>query len=123
MRMAAAEHRGDPREDEERAANEAEPAQASWHEPGGVHQVAENEAVPPADDESRPEDERPVLERRERVGDRPFVATRILLREGHDGKDGQDPDEDERALDDPRRDVADREDGILPPYDRIDDDG
>jgi hypothetical protein len=46
-----------------------------------------------------------------------------LLREGHDGQDGQDADEDERALDDPRRDVADREDGILPPHDRIDDDG
>src|SRR6186713_1934523 len=67
VRMAAVKHDGDSREDDGRAANEPEPGQGSWYEPGGIHQISQNEAVPPADDESGPEDERPVLQRRQRV--------------------------------------------------------
>ena len=81
-----------------------------------------NEPVSPTNDETGSEDEGPVLERRERVGDRAFVAPRVLLRQRHDGEHGEDADEDEGALDDAGRDVAEREDVVLPPHDRIDDD-
>jgi hypothetical protein len=56
-----------------------EHGELAWHEPGLVHQVAEQEPVPDADDEARSEDERPVLERGERVGDLACVDSRALL--------------------------------------------
>ena len=54
-----------------------------------------NEPVSPTNDETGSEDEGPVLERRERVGDCAFVPARVLLRERHDGEHGEDADEDE----------------------------
>jgi hypothetical protein len=75
--------------------------------------------VSPTHDEARPEDERPILERCKRVGDRAFLPARVLLRQRHDGQHGEDADEDKDALHDAGHDVSEREDVILPFEERI----
>ena len=101
---------------------EPEPVHAPRHEPGAVHHVAEDQPVPQADDPARPEEERPVLDRRERVGDRALGRARRLLLQRGDPEHRDDADEDERGLEDPRRHVADRQLLELPPHDRDDHD-
>ena len=78
-RIVAGEHDGRPGHDDQRSADEPEPRCPSRHQARAVHQVAEDQPVPPADDPARAEEERPVLDRRERVGDRPFGRTRNLV--------------------------------------------
>src|SRR5947199_87739 len=66
--VADAEHDEGARDDDERSAGEAEPRHLWRHQPRPVHQVAEDQPVPPADDPAPPEQERPVLDRGEGVG-------------------------------------------------------
>src|SRR6185312_6147616 len=84
---------------------------------------AENQTVPPADDPARPEQERPVLDGGKCVGDRAFADARILLLQRDDPEHRDDADEDERAFQEARGHVAERELLALSPHDRKDDDG
>ena len=95
---------------------------SSRHELRVVHEVAEDQPVPPADDPARPEEERPVLDRGEGVGDRPFSRPRHLLVQRDDADHGDDADEDERAFDDARGHEAERQLLVLSPQDREDHD-
>ena len=70
-------------------------SESPGHQAGPVHQVAQDQPVPDADNEAGPELERPVLERRERVGERAFLPARVFLPQRNDGKHGEDADEDE----------------------------
>ena len=97
-------------------------AAASRHQARAVHQVAEDQPVPPADDPARAEEERPVLDCRERVRDRPLRRTCNLVPQRDDAEHAEDADEDERALDQPRRHVADRQLLVLASDDRDDHD-
>src|SRR5918994_4669746 len=76
----------------------------------------ENQPVPDADDPAWAELERPVLDRGERLGV-PAQGGRIracVMPQRHDREDGEDADEDEDAFHDASRDVAEREDLVLP---------
>src|SRR5918994_3399678 len=64
------EYRGDPRRHDQRTADESQHGQAPGHESGGVHQVAQTQPVPYADYEAGSEQERPVMERHQRIADR-----------------------------------------------------
>jgi hypothetical protein len=73
---------------------------------------AEDQAVADADDEAGAEQEPRVLDGDERLAE---GAERVIGRAGrvlperHDRQDADDSDRDERALDDPRGDEAERE--------------
>ena len=95
----------------ERASDHSQPGQASRHQAGSVHQVAQDQPVPDADDEAGPELERPVLDRGERLSE--HAGIRRVLPQRHDREDGDDADEDEDAFHDASRDVAEREDLVL----------
>ena len=75
--VAAPEHDDRARQDDQRPADEPKPSPRPRHEAGAIHHVAEDQPVPPADHQARPEDERPVLERRQRVGDRCSAAPAV----------------------------------------------
>src|SRR5581483_7544214 len=109
-----------PGDEDQRAADEPEPCRPLRYQPGSIHQVAENQPVPQADDPARAEQERPVLDRRERVGNGSFRRTRALLSQGDDRDHRDDADEDERALEQTRGHVADRQLLVAPPHDRND---
>ena len=81
-RMVPAEQDCRPGRDEQRPADESEPRHPPRHEPCPVHHVAEDQPVPQADDPAGPQQERPVLDRRERVRDRAFCRARRLLLQG-----------------------------------------
>src|SRR3954451_24237604 len=121
-RVAAPEHDDRSRQDDQRAPDEPEPRPRPWHELCAVHHVPEDQSVSPADDPTGPEDERPVLDRRKRVSDGAFGRACRLVPQGDDGDHRDDADEDERALDNPRRHVADRQLLVAPPHDRNDHD-
>ena len=67
--------------------------------------------------------ERPVLECRERVGNRPFSRTRGLLLQRDDPENRDDPDEDERAFNEPGGHIPHREYFALSLDDRVNHDG
>ena len=106
---------------EERPSDQSEPGHPPRDEAGLVHQIAEDQPVPKGDDESGAEQERPVLELRERDGE--VGRIRGVLAQAHDPEHEDDPGGEEDALDDPGGDVADGEDLALPPRDRVEDDG
>ena len=115
----------DPRERDERAADEAQRGQASRHQARPVHQPAEDQAVSDADGEAGSEQEHPILDRGERLGvpgERGGVGPGVVSQR-HDGKDGDDADEDEDAFHDASGDVAEREDLTLPFHDRPQNEG
>jgi hypothetical protein len=118
-----AEHDERARHDDERPADEAEHRHLLRHQARAVHQVAEDQPVAPPDDPARPEPERPVLDRGERVGDRGFGCARNLFLQGDDPKDRDDADEDERALEETGGHVPQRELFALSPDDWEDHDG
>ena len=103
----------------------APPTIPSWarrrgHEAGPVHQVAEDQPVPDADDEAGAEQERPVVQCDEGPADRDErgrVRAHVLLQR-HDRQEADDADGDEDRFDDARRDVAEREGLVLPLEDR-----
>ena len=99
----------------------SEPGHAPRDEAGLVHQVAEDQPVSKGDDESGAEQERPVLELRERDGE--VGRVRRVLAQAHDPEHEDDPRSKEDALDDPGGDVADGEELVLSPHDRIEDNG
>src|SRR4051794_41731549 len=72
--MVAGEHHGRPRHDDQWPPDETEPCGPSRHEFGAVHQVAEDQPVPPPDDPAGAEEEGPVLDRREGVRHRALAA-------------------------------------------------
>src|SRR5205085_8757185 len=82
--VTASEHHDGSGDDDQWAADEPEPGDRPRHEPGAEHHVAENQPVAPADDPAGAEQERPVLDRRERVRDRPFGGACSLLLQGGD---------------------------------------
>ena len=88
-----------------------------------VHEVAEDQSVPPADDPAGPEEERPVLDRGERVGDGTFGRARGLLLQRDDPEDGHDAEEDEHALEDAGGHIPERELFALPSAYRVEHDG
>jgi hypothetical protein len=91
---------------------------AARHQGGPVHQVAEEQPVPDAHHEPRPEDEGPVVERDERLG-----HGRITPPQLHGHEQAQEPDDDKHRLHHPSRDVAQRTDLALPLEDREQHDG
>ena len=107
--------------EEDRPSDQSEPGHAPRDEAGPVHQVAEDQPVPKGNDESGAEQERPVLERGEREGS--VVRAGKIVPQAHDSEHEDDPHRDEDALDDSSTDVADREGLVLPPRDRVEDDG
>ena len=109
------------REEEKRPSDQSQPGHASRDEAGAVHQVAEDQPVPEGDDEAGAEQERPVLERGERDGE--VGRVRGVVPQADDAEHEDDPGRDEDGLDDPRGDVADGEGLVLPPRDRVEDDG
>src|SRR5689334_25240690 len=119
-RVAAPEHDDRSRQEDQRSADEPEPGPRPWDELRSVHHVPEDQSVPPADDPTRPEDERPVLDSRKRVGDRRLARPRRLLLQRGDREHGEDADKDESALHQPRCHVADRQVFELSPHDRYD---
>ena len=78
--------------------------------------------MPQPDDPARAEKERPVLDRGEGVGDRAFGRIRNLLTQRDDPEHAEDADEDERALDQARGHVAERQLLVLSSKDREDHD-
>ena len=109
-------------EDEQRPADHPEPRPRPRHEFGAVHHVAEDQPVAPADDPAGAEEERPVLERGEGVGERPLGGACCLVPQGDDPEHRDDADEDEGAFEQPRGHVADREVFVAAPHDRDDHD-
>src|SRR4051812_13542974 len=110
--LEGAEHHGDPRQAQQRAADEPEHRQPAWQQAGGVHQVAEDQSVADADDEAGAEQEGRVVDGDERLTqaqERAVGQATGVLTQRHDRKDADDADSDERALDDARRDEAERE--------------
>ena len=92
--------------------------------PDSVHQVAEQQPVPDADDEAGPEQERPILDRGERHADDAGIrARRALLLQADHAKHADQADRDEGALDQTGGDKAERKHLVLPLEDREQDDG
>src|SRR5262249_54144801 len=102
-----AEDRSCPRNDDERPSDESEPRHLSWDQPGSVHDVTEDQPVPPADDPVGAELERPILERRERDGEVGCVWR--VLPQADDAEHEDDPGRDERGLHDASGDITDGE--------------
>lgn len=95
---------------------------APRHEAGSVHQVAEYQPVPDADDPAWPEQERPVVDRDERPADgderaRAACASDVLPQR-HDRKEADGADGDEGAFNDTGGDIAEGEVLVLPFEDR-----
>ena len=95
---------------------------APRHEAGSVHQVAEYQPVPDADDPAWPEQERPVVDRDERPADgderaRAACASDVLPQR-HDRKEADGADGDEGAFNDTGGDIAEGEVLVLPCEDR-----
>jgi hypothetical protein len=61
-----AEHDGDPRSADQRTSDEPQHGHPPWHQAGSVHQVAEQESVPDADNEAGSEQRRPIIDRDQR---------------------------------------------------------
>jgi hypothetical protein len=77
MRPPNTEHRlEDPEQyahetgEEHGAGDEPQHGHAPWHQAGAVHQVAQDQPVADAHHEAGPEQERPIMERDERLADR-----------------------------------------------------
>ena len=115
------EEHADVPDQEERPSDQSEPGHPSRDEAGLVHQVAEDQPVPEGDDQPRAEQERPVLERGE--GDGEVGRVRRVVAQADDAEHEDDPARDEDALDDSSSDVADREELVLSPHDRVEHDG
>ncbi len=112
------EQDADDPSDEQGTGDEPQHGHAPWHESGAVHQVAQNQPVPDADDEAGSEQERPIMERDQRLADRDerggIRARSSLLAQRHDRKEAEDADGDEDAFDDTSRDEAEGEDFVHP---------
>ena len=100
--------------------DEPQHGHAPRHQAGPVHQPAEDEPVPDADNEARAQQERPVMECDQRLADR---HQRARIRAGGSGdvgpqrqdrEEADDADGDEGALDEPGGDVAEGERFVLP---------
>src|SRR5215203_4208865 len=111
------EEHADVPDQKEWPSDQSEPGHAPRDEAGAVHQVAEDQPVPKGDDEPRAEQERPILERGERDGE--VARVRRVLAQADDPEHKDDPARNEDALNDSSSDVADREEFVLSPHDRI----
>jgi hypothetical protein len=92
----------------------------------GTHQVAQQQPVPDADDEAGSEQERPIMERDQRLadrGERAGIRARSLLPQRHNRKEAEDADGDEGAFNDTSRDIAESDAFVLPLEDREQRDG
>src|SRR5215203_2554543 len=103
------EQDGDTRSDDQRTADEPQHGHGPRHQGGTVHQVAQHQPVPDADDEAGSEQARPFMERDQRLtgGDeRSGIRARSLLAQRHYRKDAEDAYGDEGAFNDTSRDVS-----------------
>src|SRR5215207_3370201 len=64
------EQHGDPGSAEQGTSDEPQHGHAAWHQARPVYQVAQDQPIPDADNEARPEQERPIMDRDERSADR-----------------------------------------------------
>jgi hypothetical protein len=91
-----------------------------------VHQVAQHQPVPDAYKEAGPKQERPIMQRDQRLTggeERAHVSARSLLAQCHDRKEAEDAHGDEGAFNDTSRDIAQSEDFVNPLDDGIEHDG
>src|SRR5829696_8650265 len=99
------------------------------HEAGPVHQPAQDQPVPDADDPAGAEQERPVMDRDQRLAGGherariPTGSSGEVLPQGHDRQEADDADGDEGAIDETSGDIAQRERFALPLEDREQGDG
>ena len=87
------QHDGSPRSDDQGTSYEPQHGHAPWHESGGVHQVAQYQPVTDADHEAGSEQERPAMERDQRLAgrdERAGIRARSLLAQRHDRKEAED---------------------------------
>ena len=125
---AAAEQRGDDGGDEQRGADEPEHGDDAGHEPGPVHQGAQQQRVD-ARHEGLAEQERPVVERDvgcaggdERGGIRSGRSAKVVP-QGHQREQADDAGEDHAAFNDAGGDEAERGAFVLPLDYRVQRDG
>jgi hypothetical protein len=120
VRLDDAEQCGGPASEEHGTCDEPQQGHAPRHQAGPVHQPAKDQPVPDADNEARPEQERPVMDRDQRPAGRHERArisagsSREVLSQGHDRKEADDADGDEGAFNEPGGDIAEREPFVLP---------
>src|SRR5215212_9979782 len=79
----------------------------SPHQARPVHQPPEDEAVPDAGEDARPDPERPLIDREDALPNRGVGPTRRVLAEAGDGEHADDAERDEGALHQARRHVSD----------------
>ena len=96
-----------PTREGQRTTDEPEKGHPSWHEAGPVHQVAQQQSVPKASTELRPEQKRPVMERDQRLtgdgqGGGVAPAARDVLPQHDNRQEADEADEDERGFNDPK---------------------
>jgi hypothetical protein len=126
-RLEDVEQHSGPRGDDQRTSDEPQDRHAPRYEARSVHQVAQDQPVPDADDPARPEQERPVVDRDERPADR-NERTRTACAsdvppQRHDRKEANDPGSDEGAFDNTGGDIAQGEALVLPLENREQHDG
>ena len=97
------EEHADVPDQKQRPADQSKPWHPSRDEAGLIHQVTEDQPVPEGDDHSGAEQERPILERRERDGE--IGRVRRVLAQADDPEHEDDPARNEDALDDSSGDV------------------
>src|SRR5215213_8935729 len=112
------EHDGDPRSYEQGPGDEPQHGKVPWYEPRAVHHVAQDQPVADADDEAGSEQERPIMERDQRLADRDeragIRASGSLLAQRHDRKEAEDAHSDKGGFHDTSRDKAQSEDFVYP---------
>ena len=98
--LADVKQHGDPRSAQQGTCDEPQYGHAPWHQAGPVHQVAQDQPVPDADNEAWPEEESPIMDRDERPADRhertriSAASLREVLPQHHDRKQADDSDGD-----------------------------
>ena len=96
-----AEEDGDPRRRDQRSTDDADQRHAARHQARPVHQVAQDQPGPEAVDEAGSEQERPVVDRDERLADRRRAMPhrrRAVLPQRHDRQEAEDADDDEARI-------------------------
>src|SRR5918993_1919751 len=95
------------RDDDERPTDQPEHGKARGHQAGPVHEPPQDQAVPDADEDARPDPERPLIDRKDALPERGVGPARRGLAKSRDGEHADDADRDEGALHQARRHVRD----------------
>src|SRR3954454_18913474 len=94
-------------------------ANASWHQAGPVHQRPQDHSVRDAGEDARPDQERPVIDRDERVAEGGVRTGRAFLPHEQEGQHAHDPDGDEHGFDEARCDITQSQALAVPLEDRV----